>query len=232
MHAVCARRRADRRGPRAPGAGPAGSGQEIRTGCAGCGDRRGAAGQRAVGAAVAAGPAGRGRGRAGLSRAGCPVPAGRAAAGGAGPGAGGRGQVQPDPLERERIDREHIKTCRVDRDVLTVPLRRLLAGRRNSPVAGAATGARTKATGAPLASNPATFAPSTEVTVIAAPSIVSRVPTAQRRPGAVMPPPADAPHDRLLVDRAREIGQCVSDPQQVHQHGTRQHRFARQRSTR
>ena len=34
MHAVCARRRADRRGPQAPGAGPAGSGQEIRTGAA------------------------------------------------------------------------------------------------------------------------------------------------------------------------------------------------------
>jgi len=33
--AVCARRRADRRGPKTPGAGPGGSGQEIRAGGAG-----------------------------------------------------------------------------------------------------------------------------------------------------------------------------------------------------
>src|SRR5438445_237104 len=42
-------RRANRRGPQAPGAGPAGSGQKIRAGRTGCGERRRAAGQRAVG---------------------------------------------------------------------------------------------------------------------------------------------------------------------------------------
>ena len=65
VHAVCARWRADRRGPKTPGAGPAGSGQEIRAAGAVRGDRRGAAGQRAVGAAVAAGLAG--GGQAGLA---------------------------------------------------------------------------------------------------------------------------------------------------------------------
>ena len=79
-----------RRGPKTPGAGPAGSGEEVRAAGTGRGDRRGAAGQRAVGAAVAA------------SLAGCPArpgwrPAGRRrgagwmrAAGGAGCGAGCR----------------------------------------------------------------------------------------------------------------------------------------------
>ena len=50
--------------------------EEIRAAGAVRGDRRGAAGQRAVGAAVAAGLAGGRRGRAGVPRAGGAVPAG------------------------------------------------------------------------------------------------------------------------------------------------------------